>query len=107
MSRKAGNIAEDRAVRFLLQNGFRVIERNFYSRFGEVDIIALKDEVLHFIEVKSGKGEPIYKITPSKLSKIRKTIQFYLNKTKLDFDYCIDGVIIKGDDIELFENIGW
>jgi len=107
LSRKAGNIAEDRAVRFLLQNGFRVIERNFYSRFGEVDIIALKDEVLHFIEVKSGKGEPIYKITPSKLSKIRKTIQFYLNKTKLDFDYCIDGVIIKGDDIELFENIGW
>jgi len=107
LSRKAGNIAEDRAVKFLLQNSFKVLERNFYSRFGEIDIIALKDEVLHFIEVKSGKGEPIYKITPSKLSKIKKTIQFYLNKTKLDFDYCIDGLIVKGDDIELFENIGW
>ena len=107
MSRKVGSIAEDKAVEFLLQNGFRVIERNFYSKFGEIDIIALKNEVLHFIEVKSGKGEPIYKITPSKISKIQKTIQFYLNKTKLDFDYCIDGLIVKDDNIELFENIGW
>ena len=107
MSRKLGNLAEDKAVNFLLNDNFKILDRNFYSRFGEIDIIALKDDVLHFVEVKSGKDEPIYKITPSKISKIQKTIQFYLNKTKLDFDYCIDGLIIKGDDIELFENIGW
>ena len=107
MSRKKGNLAEDIAVEFLQNDGYKIIERNFYSRFGEIDIVALKDEVLHFIEVKSGKGEPIYKITPSKISKIQKTIQFFLNKTKLDFDYCIDGLIVKGNDIELFENIGF
>ncbi len=107
MSRKKGNLAENRAVEFLQNDSFRIVERNFYSRFGEIDIIALKDEILHFIEVKSGKGEPIYKITPSKIAKIKKTIQFFFNKTKLDFDYCIDALIVKEDNIELFENIGF
>ena len=56
MSRQKGNLAEDTACGFLYDNGFTIIERNFYSRFGEIDIIATKDEVFHFIEVKSGKA---------------------------------------------------
>ena len=40
MSRKKGDIAEDKACEFLLDKGFEINERNFYSRFGEVDIIA-------------------------------------------------------------------
>lgn len=68
MSRAKGNLAEDKACGFLYENGFSVIERNFYSRFGEIDIIALKDEVLHFIEVKSGLDyeSAIQNITPKK-----------------------------------------
>ncbi|MEA1892504.1 MAG: YraN family protein, partial [Campylobacterota bacterium] len=54
MSRAKGNLAEEKACTFLYSNGFTVVEQNFYSRFGEIDIIATKDEVLHFIEVKSG-----------------------------------------------------
>ena len=104
MSRKKGDIGEEKAIKFLQSRGFRIVERNFYSRFGEIDIIALKDNILHFIEVKSGKGA-IYKITSSKLSKIQKTIEFFLNKTKLDFDYCIDAVIVKENEVEMFENI--
>ena len=38
MSRQKGNIAEDKACIFLIENGFSVVERNFYSRFGEIDI---------------------------------------------------------------------
>ena len=53
MSRVKGNLAEDKACKFLDENGFMLVERNFYSRFGEIDIIASKDEVLHFVEVKS------------------------------------------------------
>jgi len=105
LSRKVGFKAEDKAVLFLEENGFRIIERNFYSKFGEIDIIALKDDILHFIEVKSGKYEPIYQITPSKLSKIIKTSQIYLNKTKLNFDYCYDAIIVKENDIDFIENI--
>jgi putative endonuclease len=53
MSRAKGDIAEELACGFLLERGFFIVERNFYSRFGEIDIIASKDDTLHFIEVKS------------------------------------------------------
>ncbi len=106
MSRVLGNIAEDKACKFLQKNGFTVLERNFYSKFGEIDIIALKHKILHFIEVKSGKNfEPIYAITPKKVDKIIKTINYFLLKKRIDADFCIDALIIKNDKIELIENI--
>jgi putative endonuclease len=104
MSRAKGNFAEDRAVSYLQDQDFRVIDRNFYSRFGEIDIIAIKDDILHFIEVKSGDWNPIYQITPSKLSKIIKTADIYMSKKRLNFDYSFDAIIIS-EDIELIENI--
>jgi len=107
LSRKKGNIAEDMAVDFLHDNGFKILERNYYSRFGEIDIIAFKDDTIHFIEVKSGKGEPIFNITPSKLSKIIKTSEFYLVKTKSDKNFCYDAVIVKENRVELIENISF
>ncbi len=66
-SRHKGAQAEDFACVFLRECGFEILERNFFARYGEIDIIALKDNVVHFIEVKSGESfEPIYNITPSK-----------------------------------------
>ena len=105
MSREKGNLAEERAVNFLYENGFTILDRNYYSRFGEIDIIAFKDSVLHFIEVKAGKGEPIYRVTPQKLSKIQKTSQFYLNQKKLNFDFCYDVIEIKTNEINFVENV--
>jgi len=107
VSREKGNIAEDRAVVFLEENGFLIMERNFYSRFGEIDVIATKDEVLHFIEVKSGLDyeSAVQNITPQKLSRLIKTTYVYMKKNSLDVDFMIDGVIITPKTIELIENI--
>ena len=106
MSRAVGNIAEDKAAKYLKQADFKIVERNFYSKFGEIDIVALKGRVLHFIEVKSGKNfDPIYAITPKKLDKILKTVNYYILKNRINLDIMIDALIIKGDDIELLENI--
>ena len=107
MSRAKGNLAEDKASQFLQERGFSIIERNFYSRFGEIDIIALKDEVLHFIEVKSGLDyeSAIQNITPSKLSKFTKTVNVYIKKNSLDIDFMIDAVVVTPQNIELLENI--
>ena len=64
MSRALGDIAEEKACFYLRDLGFQIIERNYTLRGGEIDIIAIKDEVLHFIEVKSGSSyDPIYNIT--------------------------------------------
>lgn len=104
MSRTKGKIGEDRAISFLEDHGFLVIDRNFYSRFGEIDLIASKDRVLHFVEVKSGKFDPVYQITPKKLSKILKTAQIYLSKKRLDMDFVIDAVIVE-ESVRMIENI--
>lgn len=106
MSKFAGNIAEDKAAEHLKRNGFKIIKRNFYSKFGEIDIIARKDGELHFVEVKSGKNfDPIYNITPSKLNKITKTINYYILKEDTDEPFCVDAIIIKDNGVEFVENV--
>ncbi len=106
MSIKKGHLAEDLAKTYLLENNFIIIDRNFYSRFGEIDLIATKNAVLHFVEVKSGSGfDPIYNMTKSKLSKIIKTSQVYMKKNKLDMAYSFDLIIIRDDMVEFLENI--
>ena len=107
MSRAKGNIAEERACAFLFERGFCVVEQNFYSRFGEIDIIATKDDVLHFIDVKSGLDyeKAIQNITPSKLAKIIKTANVYMKKNAFDGDFCIDGVVVTPKEVEILENI--
>ncbi|MFA6192273.1 MAG: YraN family protein [Sulfurimonas sp.] len=107
MSRAKGNLAEESACRFLYEKGFAVVERNFYSRFGEIDIIAVKDKVLHFVEVKSGEEyeSAIYNITRSKLSKIIKTAQIYMSKNSLDCDFTFDAIVVTPYKIWHVENI--
>ncbi len=107
MSRAKGNIAEELAVTFLLNSGYQVIEQNFYSRFGEIDIIAIKDDVLHFIEVKSGLcfESAIQNITPSKISKLIKTIDVYMKKHALHVEYELDAIVVVDGECELIESI--
>ena len=107
MSRAKGDIAEAKAVEFLETNGFVIVERNFYSRFGEIDIIARKENTLHFVEVKSSLTfeNALNNITSSKLQKIIKTAQVYMKKNALDTDYTFDALVITPNEIEIIEDI--
>lgn len=107
MSRVKGNLAEEQACKHLLALGFTIVERNCYSRFGEIDIITQKGDVLHFVEVKSAPDyeSAINNITPKKLSRVVKTAHAYMKKKAADCDFCIDAVIVTSDKIELLENI--
>ena len=100
-----GFAAENIATKFLQKNGFEIIERNFNSRFGEIDIIAQKDEI--FIEVKatSKNYETAYRLTPTKLSKIIKTLNFYFTQHKINLNYQIDAILINNQNCQLIENI--
>jgi len=101
-----GNKAEEKACKFLEKKGFKILRRNFYFKGGEIDIIALKNNTIHFIEVKSGNGfEPIYNITPSKLQKIIKGAYTYIQKENLKLPFCIDAIIIKDKKIDFLENL--
>lgn len=107
MSRAKGNIAEERACQFLFDLGYFIVERNFYSRFGEIDIVVSKDEVLHFVEVKSAQDYElaIQNITPTKLSRLIKTAQVYMKKNAFNSDFTFDAVIVTPQNIEIVENI--
>lgn len=68
-------------VGYLSGKGYEIIERNFRSSFGEIDIIAIKDNKLIFIEVKTRWslkfGKPEEAVNQSKLWKIAKTGEYY------------------------------
>lgn len=107
MSRAKGNLAEDRACKFLMENAFSILERNFYSRFGEIDVIAVKDEVLHFVEVKSGLDyeSAIQNITPKKLTRLTRTGDVYMKKNSLDILFVYDAIVVTPKSVEYIENI--
>jgi putative endonuclease len=76
-----GEWGENAATRFLVKNGYKILEKNFRCRIGEIDIIAMDKEVLVFIEVKTRRnlsyGLPSESITATKLHHIRRTIYYY------------------------------
>jgi len=106
-TKNKGNYFEDKAVSYLKDIGFKIVQRNYYAKkLGEIDIIAYKDDVYHFIEVKSGDSfEAVYNITPQKLYKLYRSIDFYLKQKNLDATYCVDAIIFEGEDLEYLENI--
>ena len=107
MSRAKGTIGEDKACAYLRTQGFEIVDRNVYSKFGEIDIIAIKSEVLHFVEVKSSKNYEIavQNITPTKMHRFLQTVASYQKKHHLDIDYCIDAAIVTPEEVTLLENI--
>jgi len=106
-TKSKGDYFESKAIEFLISNDFEIIERNFYAKkIGEIDIISKKNNIYHFIEVKSGDSfEAIYNITPSKLNKLIRSIQYYLQIKKLNVSYCIDAIIFAQEELEYLENI--
>lgn len=99
--------SEQKAVKFLENNSFKIICRNYKTKFGEIDIIAKKDDIVHFIEVKSTNGdyETLYRITKSKYNKILKTINLYLQNQFINNDFQIDVITIEKNNIEFIQNV--
>ena len=86
--RKAqGDAAEERACRHLEGSGFTIVERNFRTRGGEIDIVARKGDVLAFVEVRSRGdadfGTPEGSVTPAKRRRIVAAARQYLSKVPL------------------------
>lgn len=108
MSLEVGKEAEEKASSYLKKEGYTILTRNFYSKFGEIDIVAFKDNILYFCEVKFSKHyDPITRITPSKMAKIIKTINYYFLIHPCSYDYQIDAILVMPDKIEIIKNISY
>ncbi len=86
--RQTGTFYEIKAEEYLLQKGYRILERNFRNRNGEIDIIAKDGEYFCFIEVKyrttNDYGNPFEAVDCRKQNQIRKVANYYLMKNKLN-----------------------
>ena len=84
MDNSSGAAGENFAAEYLRKRGFKILRRNFHSRFGEIDIIACDPRYLVFVEVKTReKGslvDPLEAVTVSKQRKIIRTAQLYLQQ---------------------------
>lgn len=112
-----GKLGEEIAFKYLQEKGYQILEQNYYSRWGELDIIAVKANKLSFIEVKTRVGDQFGKphdsVTKFKILHLKRPIQYYLlknnyKKSKLSLD--VVSVVLNEDQsvktLKHFENVG-
>jgi len=110
---KIGKTGESIAVRYLRKQGYRIVEQNFRSKAGEIDIIAREKQSLVFVEVKTRSsrsfGSPKWAITPKKQKAISMAALYYLkmtNQNDVDARFDVVSILLQGEDthIELVRN---
>lgn len=82
LNHPVGQAAETRALVFLLAQGYQLVARNWHCAHGEIDLIMCSGSTLIFVEVKYRRhttfGGVAYSITPSKLTKLQRSVEQYL-----------------------------
>ena len=97
-----GNRAENLAAKFLANNKLKIVQRNFRSRFGEIDLIAEDTASLVFVEVRYRKsqdfGGALASVDFRKQAKLRKTAEYFLLRYKNAVPACrFDIICLTGD----------
>ena len=110
--RKKGSIYEERAAEFLEKNSYEILEKNYHGKHGEIDLIALKDGQIIFIEVKyretSEYGYGVEAVDKRKAVRIYKTAEEYLIKNHMeDHNIRFDCISYLGENQEWLKNILW
>lgn len=123
-SRRVGQFGEELAARFLIKNGYRLVAANFKVPIGrnsrgaqvtgEIDLIALDEDVLCFIEVKTRSSDefaaPLAAVDARKQRQIIRTARIYRKTFRLEkikFRYDVVSIVLKIDakpQIEIFKN---
>lgn len=122
-TQKIGELGEDIAVRFLVKQGFKILERNYTLKTGEIDIVTTNNDQLVFWEVKTiqcsmgnvsrGTYNPFTNINDKKLKRFVKTVEHYLYSHNVPHEtsFCIHAAAVFLDlskreaKVEIMENI--
>lgn len=108
-----GKIGEDFSTEHLKNKGYEIIQRNYHNKFGEIDIIAKKDGVLIFVEVKTKIGDlfgtPEEMVGRGKLQRVRNMATMYLNGRPATCRLDVVAVVLNSDNSLLrlthYENV--
>lgn len=106
-NKQLGDRGEKIALEFLNRSGYKILDHNFRTPMGEIDIVAFKDELV-FVEVKSRTnlkyGSPQEAVTPFKQQHIKKAALFYLqqkNMTDSIFRFDVIAILFNGASYEI------
>lgn len=110
-----GASGEKIAVKFLRKNGYKILQRNYNTKFGEIDVIGYDHGTISFIEVKTrlseSFGPPESAVTQTKKNHIIKTAQKYITENKLEDVCCRFDVVTvrlsndgKSQEVSLLKN---
>ena len=117
MKRIVGDEGENQACKYLQKQGYRILERNYLRKWGEIDIIAHKKDVLYFVEVKTITANyhingtdwyrPEDNIHTWKIRRLKRAIQTYLAENNLsiekEWEFSAITVVLKRKSRELYK----
>lgn len=103
-----GKEGEKLAIDYLLTKGYKILEKNFRTPFGEIDIIAKDENFIVVIEVKrrlSDKfGQPELSVNYTKQQKLKKLALYYISRLGKEYPVRFDVIAINDKKIEHIEN---
>ena len=111
--KELGKKGEEIALRFLKKKGYKIIERNYVCKLGEMDIIAREKDTLVFVEVKTRTsmafGPPQLAVNSTKQMQLSKVALYFLKEKRLEevkarFDVVAVLLRPRGDEIELIKD---
>lgn len=108
--REMGSKQEEIAVEYLIKEGYIILDKNVYTKSGEIDIIAKHENYLVFIEVKyrsnANMGFPEEAVDFRKIKRISRTAMYYMYRSNIPTDTpCrFDVIVILGKEITLIKN---
>lgn len=117
---EVGSVGEDIAVKHLVKQGYKILEKNYRKKWGEIDIVATKNKVLHFVEVKTvscvtkfNEYLPEENIHYFKKQRLARAINTYLAERKVshetEFEVDVVAVFCNPDtgesEIRMTENV--
>jgi len=97
-----GKKGEELAAKYLRSKGYKILEKGYRTRFGEIDLIASRNKTLAFVEVKARShqafGNPFEAITPKKWVHLQRSAGYFLNRHRsyqvnFDLEFLALGVI--------------
>ena len=105
-----GVLGEDITVKFLKSKGFTILQRNYLKPYGEIDIVCLKGEIVHFVEVKTVSqktskrtkdlARPEDNIHNKKLVRLSRVIEVYIEEHGVVLDWQFDVVTVIIDNLK-------
>ena len=105
--KEVGNLGESVACEYLRRHGFTIRDRNITKKTGELDVVAEKENTLHFVEVKTvlandlpderstgDRYDPSLNLHEAKVRKVARTGEWYVLEKKWEGDWQVDGCLV-------------